>query len=126
MDTSALPLTGAIIIDLSDECLSLTGRFLADFGAEVIRVEAAGGDALRIAGPHLADRLDPESGLRHLLHNAGKRSVALNFDAPGSLGPGRPAAVPRGHRDRAAAEVSRGATGPGRRSVAAGSIPIWG
>ena len=84
MDTSALPLTGAIIIDLSDECLSLTGRFLADFGAEVIRVEAAGGDALRIAGPHLADRLDPESGLRHLLHNAGKRSVALNFDAPGA------------------------------------------
>ena len=46
MDTSALPLTGAIIIDLSDECLSLTGRFLADFGAEVIRVEAASGDAL--------------------------------------------------------------------------------
>ena len=82
MDTSSLPLTGAIIIDLSDECLSLTGRFLADLGAEVIRVEAAAGDALRIAGPHLADRLDPESGLRHLLHNAGKRSVALNFDAP--------------------------------------------
>ena len=82
MDTSALPLSGAIIIDLSDECLSLTGRFLADLGAEVIRVEAAAGDALRIAGPHLADRLDPESGLRHLLHNAGKRSVALNFDAP--------------------------------------------
>ena len=84
MDTSSLPLTGAIIIDLSDECLSLTGRFLADLGAEVVRVEAAAGDALRIAGPHLADRLDPESGLRHLLHNAGKRSVALNFDAPGA------------------------------------------
>ena len=82
MDTSALPLSGAIIIDLSDECLSITGRFLADLGADVIRVEAAGGDALRIAGPHLADRLDPESGLRHLLYNAGKRSVALNFDAP--------------------------------------------
>ena len=84
MDTSSLPLTGAIIIDLSDECLSLTGRFLADLGAEVIRVEAAAGDALRIAGPHVADRLDPESGLRHLLHNAGKRSLALNFDAPGA------------------------------------------
>ena len=79
-----LPLAGSVVIDLSDECLVLGARWLSDFGADVIRVESAAGDALRIAGPHLEGHNDPESGLRHLLYNAGKRSLALNFDAPGA------------------------------------------
>ena len=84
MAVSDLPLAGSVVIDLSDECLALGARWLSDFGADVIRVESAAGDALRIAGPHLEGRNDPESGLRHLLYNAGKRSLALNFDAPGA------------------------------------------
>ena len=84
MAPSHLPLAGSVVIDLSDECLSLGARWLSDFGADVIRVESASGDALRVSGPHLDDRGDVESGLRHLLYNAGKRSVALNFDAPGA------------------------------------------
>ena len=84
MTLSDLPLTGSVVIDLSDECLCLGARWLADFGADVIRVEASSGDALRINGPHLDGREDVESGLRHLLYNAGKRSLALNFDAPGA------------------------------------------
>ena len=84
MPQSDLPLAGSVLIDLSDECLALGARWLSDFGADVIRVESAAGDALRIAGPHLEGRNDPESGLRHLLYNAGKRSLALNFDAPGA------------------------------------------
>ena len=84
MALSDLPLAGSVVIDLSDECLCLGGRWLSDFGADVIRVEAASGDGLRIGGPHLNDRSDAESGLRHLLYNAGKRSLALNFDAPGA------------------------------------------
>ena len=84
MAVSNLPLAGSVVIDLSDECLALGARWLSDFGADVIRVESAAGDALRIAGPHLEGRNDPESGLRHLLYNAGKRSLALNFDAPGA------------------------------------------
>ncbi len=82
MAVSDLPLAGSVVIDLSDECLALGARWLSDFGADVIRVESASGDALRINGPHLDDREDLESGLRHLLYNAGKRSLALNFDAP--------------------------------------------
>ena len=81
---SALPLTGSVVVDLSDECLGLAARLLADLGADVVRVEAAGGDGLRIAGPHLAGRADIDSSLRHLLHNAGKRSLALSFEAPGA------------------------------------------
>ena len=84
MALSDLPLSGSVVIDLSDECLCLGARWLSDFGADVIRVEAASGDAVRINGPHLDDRTDIESGLRHLLYNAGKRSLALNFDAPGA------------------------------------------
>ncbi len=84
MSDSKLPLAGAVVVDLSDECLCLGARWLSDFGADVIRVESAAGDALRLGGPHLADRHDPESGLRHILYNAGKRSLALNFDAPGA------------------------------------------
>ena len=83
-DLSDLPLAGSVVIDLSDECLALGARWLSDFGADVIRVEAATGDALRVNGPHLDDRTDVESGLRHLLYNAGKRSLALNFDSPGA------------------------------------------
>ena len=84
MPTSDLPLAGSVVIDLSDECLCLGARWLSDFGADVIRIESASGDKLRINGPHLDDRRDVESGLRHLLYNAGKRSLALNFDAPGA------------------------------------------
>ena len=84
MTLSNLPLAGSVVIDLSDECLSLGARWLSDFGADVIRIESASGDALRIDGPHLDGRADVESGLRHLLYNAGKRSLALNFDAPGA------------------------------------------
>ena len=84
MAPSDLPLAGSVVIDLSDECLSLGARWLSDFGADVIRVESASGDALRVSGPHLDDRGNVESGLRHLLYNAGKRSLALNFDAPGA------------------------------------------
>ena len=84
MPASDLPLAGSVVIDLSDECLCLGARWLSDFGADVIRVESASGDALRINGPHLDDQTDVESGLRHLLYNAGKRSLAINFDAPGS------------------------------------------
>jgi len=84
MPLADLPLAGKVVVDLSDECLCLGARWLSDFGADVIRVESASGDALRINGPHLEDRSDLESGLRHLLYNAGKRSLALNFDAPGA------------------------------------------
>ncbi len=82
MDRASLPLNGAVAIDLSDECLCLGARWLSDFGADVIRVESAAGDALRTNGPHLDGQRDIESGLRHILYNAGKRSLALNFDAP--------------------------------------------
>lgn len=83
MASTDLPLAGAVVVDLSDECLSLAGRLLAELGADVVRVEAADGDVLRADGPRLSGRDDIEGSLRHVLYNATKRSVAINFEAPG-------------------------------------------
>lgn len=76
-------LSNTRILDLTDEPLAFGARLLADLGADVIRVEDPSGDQLRRREPALdgaAPRL--ERGWAHLLYNAGKRSVALDFDQP--------------------------------------------
>ena len=73
------PLEGALVLDLADEPLIAAGRYLADLGARVIRVEDAGGDYVRTAGPWLGGEAGAERALRHLLYNQGKESVALDL-----------------------------------------------
>ena len=71
------------ILDLTDEPLAFGARILADFGADVIRIEDQRGDHLRRRDPAIdgeADRL--ERGWAHLLYNAGKRSVAVDPNDP--------------------------------------------
>lgn len=79
--------TGARVVDLGDGiAASYAARLLADFDADVIKIEPPeAGDSSRAAGPFAGDRPDPEtSGMFHYL-NAGKRSVALDVsDAEGS------------------------------------------
>ena len=58
-----------------------TARLMADFGADVIKVEPPAGDITRRWGPFPGDDPDPEkSGLFFFL-NTGKRSVVLELDA---------------------------------------------
>jgi crotonobetainyl-CoA:carnitine CoA-transferase CaiB-like acyl-CoA transferase len=52
-------------------------RLLADFGAEVIKVEPPGGDALRNYGPFPGDQPHPERSALFAFLNAGKQSVTL-------------------------------------------------
>ncbi|HZU78029.1 MAG TPA: CoA transferase, partial [Dehalococcoidia bacterium] len=66
---------------LSDAALVQAGRFLADLGATVIRVERPLGDEVRRRGPFLDGRSGLERGLAHLLYNFGKLSVALDLDS---------------------------------------------
>jgi len=55
-------------------------RLFADLGAEVIKVEGAGGDPSRAQGPFSDAGPDPEeSGIFHYL-NAGKRGVVADLD----------------------------------------------
>jgi len=79
-----LPLRGTRVLDLSDEATVLASRLLADLGADVIRVEEAVGDGVRRRPPYVDGTLGVERALAHLLYNAGKRSLALDFENPDS------------------------------------------
>ena len=82
--SAAQPLDGAVILDLADEPMIIAGRYLADLGARVVRVESATGDRTRRVGPWVDGEPGNERALRHLLYNQGKQSLALDFDAPES------------------------------------------
>jgi crotonobetainyl-CoA:carnitine CoA-transferase CaiB-like acyl-CoA transferase len=83
----AAPLEGIVVLDLSR---ILAGpwatQFLADLGAEVIKVERPdGGDDTRQWGPpYLKDRAgrDTSESAYFLSTNRGKRSVAIDFSRP--------------------------------------------
>ncbi len=52
-------LTGIRVLDLTDEKGFLTGKILAELGADVIKVEPPGGDPARNRGPYFHDDIDP-------------------------------------------------------------------
>ena len=60
-------LEDVVVLDLGDEATALAGAYLAELGATVVRVEDVAGDVLRRRG-----------GNWHAVHNAGKRSVAID------------------------------------------------
>ncbi|NQU02946.1 MAG: CoA transferase [Syntrophaceae bacterium] len=68
------------IIDLTDLSGAYCTKLLADLGADVIRVEPAGGDNLRRLGPFYKDDPHPERSLHHFFLNTNKRSVTLNLE----------------------------------------------
>jgi crotonobetainyl-CoA:carnitine CoA-transferase CaiB-like acyl-CoA transferase len=67
--TSQAPLAGLRIVDMADEQGELCGRFLADLGADVIRVEPPGGARSR------------RRPLSFAVRNANKRGITLDLDA---------------------------------------------
>ena len=71
---------GLRVVELADRSAALTGRILADLGAEVVLVEPPAGQALRHEAPFLQGQADPEAGLGHLYLNTNKRSVILDLD----------------------------------------------
>jgi crotonobetainyl-CoA:carnitine CoA-transferase CaiB-like acyl-CoA transferase len=71
-----LPLEGLRVVDLADEKGELCGRLLADFGAEVIRVEPPGGGLSRRLAPFAPDG---RTSLYFALRNAGKRGATLDL-----------------------------------------------
>ena len=59
-----------------------TARFLADLGADVIKVEAPMGDPLRYTAANEGRPLDQKENTSYDLENAGKRCIALNIKSP--------------------------------------------
>ncbi len=73
-------LEGVRVVDLAGEPGHMTGRILADLGAEVVKLEPPGGDPLRGVGPFIEARRDAEASLRFTAWNAGKTSVVCDSD----------------------------------------------
>ena len=67
-------------LDLTDEKGFLCGRILADLGVDVVKVEPAGGEPARRAGPFYRDIPHPDRSLYWFAYNANKRSVTLNVE----------------------------------------------
>lgn len=65
-----------VVLDVGDEATALAGVYLAELGATVVRVEDVEGDELRRRG-----------GFWHAVHNAGKRSVALDTSSDAAWAP---------------------------------------
>jgi crotonobetainyl-CoA:carnitine CoA-transferase CaiB-like acyl-CoA transferase len=75
-------LEGVRVLDLADRSAALTGRLLADLGAEVILVEPPAGNPIRRLAPFVDDKPGPERSFHHLYLNANKSSVVLDLDDP--------------------------------------------
>jgi len=75
------PLAGVRVVDFAGESGVFAGRMFAELGADVIRVEPPGGDAVRRRPPFLEGPAHPVS-LYHLHFNAGKRGVTLDVRTP--------------------------------------------
>ena len=75
------PLEGVRVLDLSEYIAGpYCARFLAGFGADVIKVERPGGDPIRRWGPFKDGSVDVEAGALHLYLNQGKRSITLDLE----------------------------------------------
>ena len=76
-DPGLAPLADVRVLDLTDGRLGMTGRYLADLGADVVRAEPPGGCQSRHAEPLIAGH-----GVRFLVGNANKRGVVVNLNDP--------------------------------------------
>jgi len=72
---------GLRVVELGSGISAAFGaRLLADFDAQVIKVEAPRGDASRASGPFVRDEPDRERSGMFLYLNHGKRGVVLDLD----------------------------------------------
>lgn len=78
---SGAPLAGIRVLDLS-RALSgpYAARILADFGADVVKVEPPGGDESRLIAPHH----DRDMSALLTFANAGKRGLCIDLREPGA------------------------------------------
>ena len=73
------PLAGLRVLDLADEKACFCSKLLADMGAEVIKVEAPGGDGSRWVGPFWGNTPHPEKSLFFWYNNTSKLGITLNL-----------------------------------------------
>ena len=69
------------VLDLSGPEAVFCGKLLADYGADVVRVEPPGGDPSRSRGPFAGDEEGADRSLYFLFYNTNKRSITLDLQA---------------------------------------------
>ena len=73
-------LDGVKVLDLSEDIAgSFCARLLADYGADVLKLEPPGGAALRRMEPFFGDDPHPEKSLFFLVMNLNKKGANLNL-----------------------------------------------
>jgi len=68
------------VLDLAGNFGVFCAKLLADYGADVVKVEPPSGDAGRTRGPFPEDDPHPERSLYFLFYNTNKRSITLNLE----------------------------------------------
>ncbi|MGF1597814.1 MAG: CaiB/BaiF CoA transferase family protein [Acidimicrobiales bacterium] len=77
------PLVGIRVLDLTHALAGPFGSmYLADLGADVIKVEPPTGELVRFAPPFTLDDTERHYGSRYATRNRNKRSIALDLDEP--------------------------------------------
>jgi len=77
------PLEGIKVVELTTFVAApICGRMLADFGAEVIKVESPAGDGWRFLQISPSFIPNEEESPQFDIHNSGKKSIAINLKAP--------------------------------------------
>ena len=75
-------LDGVKVLDLSEDIAgSFCTRLLADYGADVLKLEPPGGAHLRRMGPFFGDDPHPEKSLFFLVMNLNKKGATLNLES---------------------------------------------
>ncbi len=69
------------VLDLSGPEAVFCGKLLADYGADVVRIEPPGGDPSRARGPFAGDEEGPDRSLYFLFYNTNKRSITLDLES---------------------------------------------
>lgn len=83
MSEERKPLSGVRVVELATFIAAATaGRFMADLGADVIKIEAAQGDPLRYTAPSEGRPLDMYENTTWELENANKRGLSINSKDP--------------------------------------------
>ena len=76
-------LQGVRVLDLTHHVAGpYCTKLLADFGADVVKVERPGGDPARSLPPFPDDEPHPERSLLFSYLNTSKKSVTLNLKTP--------------------------------------------